>query len=199
MKSKKSKKILLCSLVFTLSVPRYVYAEDYLCKHKYHTMNDHHLISIDGLWSDERYFYYRSGVADYTRGTISSGFCEWNVASRTLQLKEVKNEDDANILVKKGTLGSGIYGTTGYTTENICEYQTKNYKKAIITLDFSNAGTSGNLLKKVATHEAGHALGFTHVTGEKSVMYPHANNALAASHLQLMDESLVHHVYGILC
>lgn len=203
------KKFLMLLTAISLGIcnstimARTVLASDYFCSHGYQTMNDCYLVSTTGKQHGGRKFWISSNFSDTQKGMISNGILQWNSVTDYLQMKSEGTEADARIRVKRKTLGVNINGfaINGRTrfginsaTNLIDEYPEKNYQYAVIELDTANTGSS-TLLKKVATHEAGHALGLTHVTTAKSVMYPNSNSDSFAENLQRTDRINAYHVY----
>lgn len=67
----------------------------------------------------------------------------------------------------------------------------------IFVLNESAFSTKGNI-KKVITHECGHALGLSHVTCRESVMYPSADSKKMLSAPSNIDEATLCHVYNVI-
>lgn len=174
--------------------------QDYTCGLSFHTFNDCCLLSSDGARRGTKKVFVSGNFSGNAKQSITLGYGKWNKYSSYVKLIAVTSNSNAQISFNSNTLDKNVFGVTslfkkGETRiENPYNLST-NYVKAKIEIDEDQCTTPNNLLLEVASHEAGHALGLSHVTCRNSVMYPRAGTNFSTSKPTEEDLNTLLHIY----
>ena len=185
--------LILCNTNKVLAKSQY--NDQTFCSHGYETFFDHYLKSSDGSRIGTKKYFISSNFNDQQKGMIAAGIKKWDVTAY-FDLASTSSNATAQIKVSKETLAAGVNGITLYScTMDECGRPTSNYKYAKIQIDVQKTSDT-KLLQKVATHEAGHALGLAHLSRTASVMWPiSSDTGYFKAELQNVDYFNVVHIY----
>lgn len=179
--------------------------DGYICKHGYHTFRDYYL-EIGNRKTGSKPCYISEDFSTRYYKKINSAINVWNNQFEEnsfddkISLRKITDPSVAKIKFKPGYIGKGVYGVTymysdkgDITPEKDGVKLKSNYTSCVIQINTSLTGISK--MKKTAVHELGHALGLSHRTCVKGIMYKWAVDMVKSVVPDQNAVDTVRHIY----
>lgn len=176
--------------------------DGYVCCGTYHTYgHSQYLMTLEGNKKGTRFVSIDTGFSDSEETTITNAIDMWNTKMRSVQLNALyltKMSNNSQIIIKCATLEKGVCGYTRFFKKTGGgELKTdkkgkllERYGRSIVYIDIAKGK-----LKRVVSHELGHAIGLSHrVCNTKSIMYNYMNS-IDVTTPQIIDANSVKHIY----